>query len=391
MLYYLSGARLPSKKAHVIQQVRMCQAFSRAGEEVTLLTPRNTSDVTTWRQLSDYYGLDTPFDIQVVPTLSRDRSIPIPNVPNTDHMGMTAWLMYRFVTGGFSPGDIIYSRNPYPTWFFLHAIRGLSRRGDIAVWFEQHQSTRGLNDGFYASLDGLVCISHRQVELVAQHHDLDKLPVCVAHDGVDLNLYERLSKSAARDQLNIDQNESIVMYTGHLYESKNVEILVSAARDIDAACYIVGGYEEDIRRIKSTMEIPPNVHFTGFVPPKQVPIYQTAADILVATVAQNTELAYFSPLKLFEYMATGNPIVVSHKPEYEEVLTHGETVMFVTPEAPYELSDTINRLLKDPSLMRRLGVQAQNSVQQYSWETRASEILAQVRSNLRLRPGQLTA
>lgn len=390
MLYYLSGARLPSKKAHVIQQVRMCQAFSRAGEEVTLLTPRNPSVTTTWSQLSDFYGLEVPFNIQEAPTLSSDRSIPIPNVPNTDHMGMATWLIYRFLTGRFSPGDIVYSRNPFPTWFFLHAVKASSRRGDIAVWFEQHQPTRGLNDDFYSLLDGLVCISHRQYDLVAQHHALGTLPIHVAHDGVDLSLYEHLSKPAAREQLGIAIDESIVMYTGHLYESKGVETLVSAAHDIDATCYIVGGYEEDIKRIRTTMAIPPNVHFTGFVPPGQVPLYQTAADVLVATVADDTQMEYFSPLKLFEYMATGNPLVVCHRQEYEEFLTNGQTALFVSPEESKELSDAINRLMYDSTLRRRLGERARERVEQYRWEVRASDILGQIRSSNRPPPERAT-
>lgn len=213
------------------------------------------------------------------------------------------------------------------------------------------------------------------------HRDIpiDEQKTFVAHDGVDLDAYREISTDEARARLDFDRNERIVMYTGHLYPSKGVETLVQAAATFDASCYIVGGNPEDISRIKAETEVPDNVTFTGFVPPARIPLYQLSADILVATVADDTGgHEFFSPLKIFEYMAAGKPLVVNRKPAYEEVLTDGQNGSFVEPDSVSRLAEAIERLLSDPALRRDLGRQARSDAAQYGWNVRARRIVNEI-------------
>jgi glycosyltransferase involved in cell wall biosynthesis len=178
----------------------------------------------------------------------------------------------------------------------------------------------------------------------------------------------------------MELNEDIVMYTGHLYPEKDVETLVKAAKHFEEQCIIVGGYPDDISRIKSNITVPDNVTFTGFVPPSEIPLYQTAADVLVATVGANNDTDYFSPLKLFEYMAAGKPMVVSRKPEFEEILSHQESALMVKPESVSEMAEAINRCLDDANLGMQLGQRARERVDQYDWRVRAQNILTDIRT-----------
>jgi glycosyltransferase involved in cell wall biosynthesis len=256
------------------------------------------------------------------------------------------------------------------------------------VWFEQHQIDRGLDDKligdrFYDQLDGLVCISDTQKREVVEKHSIDPSRIAVAHDGVDCRAYEGLSTASARERLGIDLDERIVMYTGHLYPAKDIETLVRAAADFDGACYIVGGFEKDISRIKTDLEIPENVTFTGFVAPSEIPLYQTAADVLVATVAENPDQDYFSPLKIFEYMAAGKPMVVTRKPAYEEVLTDGRNALFVEAGSVSGLAERVGQLLGDPALRAALGENAREEVQQRDWNVRAERLLDEIRGEAR--------
>ena len=380
MLYYLSSTRLPSKKAHVIQQLNMSQAFASVGEDVQFVSPRNGRGKPSWDELADHYGLTSEFELRFVPALTEDYRFPVPYVPNLDYQVVTYWLLYAYLSGNLGRGDVLYSRNLYPTRFFLRALRTLDLGDEIAVWFEQHQIDRDTTAWFYEQLDGVVCISEGQKRELARTRPIDSDKLFVAHDGVDLNAYDGLSMEASRNQLGIDPDDRVVMYTGHLYPSKDVESLVRAAADFDATCYVVGGYPEDLSRIKNEVAVPENVTFTGFVPPSEVPLYQTAADVLVATVAADPEMDYFSPLKLFEYMAAGKPIVVTRKPDYEEVLTHGENALFVAPESAEELADAVRTLLSDAQLRDDLGQRARADVRQYSWENRAERILNEIRA-----------
>jgi glycosyltransferase involved in cell wall biosynthesis len=377
MLHYLSSARLPSKKAHVIQQLNMCRAFAATGEDVQFVSLRNGRENPSWDDLSDHYGLSTEFNLATVPALSENHRFSIPFVPTSDIQSMTYWLVYKYLSGEIDRGDVLYSRNLYPTRFFLRILELFDLGDEISVWFEQHQNDRDTNAWFYDHLDGVVCISEGQKRDLVENHPVDSEKVVVAHDGADLDTYTGLSTEQARGQLGIDLDEQIVMYTGHLYPAKDVKSLVQAAAEFDAACYIVGGYPEDMERIKNDVTVPDNVTFTGFVPPSEIPLYQTAADVVVATVADDTSdtFDYFSPLKLFEYMAAGKPMVVSRKSDYEEVLTHGENALFFHPGSVPELVDSINVLLSDSQLRVELGHRARQEVKQYGWETRARRIL----------------
>jgi glycosyltransferase involved in cell wall biosynthesis len=91
--------------------------------------------------------------------------------------------------------------------------------------------------------------------------------------------------------------------------------------------------------------------------------------------------AYFtSPMKLFEYMAAGMPIVATDLPSLREVLRHGENAWLVAPGNAKALVEGICRVLCDGGLAQRIADQARHDAQQYSWQQRASTILTRVRS-----------
>jgi glycosyltransferase involved in cell wall biosynthesis len=165
------------------------------------------------------------------------------------------------------------------------------------------------------------------------------------------------------------------MYTGHLHKGKGVQTLIQAAADIDGSVYVVGGYEDDIRWIQSSVTVPENVQFTGLIKPAAMPAYQVASDILVAPYTSDAR-DYISPLKLFEYMAAGKPIVTTTKPVLKEVVTHGENALLAEPGDPASLAERVTSLATDPDRQTALGTQARKDVEQYTWERRAARILA---------------
>lgn len=403
MLYYVLRRRLPAdesdigrseRKAHVIQQLRMCEAFAAAGEDVRLVFPGE--DGASWEFLSDYYGLSTRFELKAVSPLSQDYNFPNYPVPATDNGALGGWLLYAALSGEFDPGDVVYSRSLHAMRYFTAARKWGAFGDEVSVWFEQHQVDRAIDDrfvgstaDFYDQLDGVVCISETQREAVRRVQPVDPEKLFVAHDGVDRSAYEGLSTEGARDRIGIPLDEKVVMYTGHLYPSKGVETLVRAAGEFDARCYVVGGYDEDISRIAAEERVPESVSFTGFVPPSEVPLYQLSADVLVATVAADPDTDYFSPLKLFEYMAAGAPIVACRRGAYEEVLTDGRTALFVPPGSVPDLAAAVDGLLSDPELRADLGQRAREHVEQYDWRVRARRILAAIdgAARSRLTPG----
>jgi len=86
-----------------------------------------------------------------------------------------------------------------------------------------------------------------------------------------------------------------------------------------------------------------------------------------------------SPLKLFEYMAAGVPIVATELPSVREVLRHGENAWLVEPDEKNALAKGITRIIEDAALKAKIAAEAEQSAKQYTWERRAISILDQMR------------
>ena len=118
------------------------------------------------------------------------------------------------------------------------------------------------------------------------------------------------------------------------------------------------------------------VLFTGFLPPHELSEQRERADVFVIPLLDSTTARRFtSPLKLFEAMAAGRPIVASDLPSIREVLVHEENALLVPPGDARALASAIDRLLVDDSLSVRLAERAGKDVRAYSWDRRAENIL----------------
>nr|WP_237560533.1 glycosyltransferase family 4 protein [Halapricum salinum] len=356
----------------------MCQAFERSGESVHFLHPSygTFGKRVQWEDVQEYYGLTTRFEIETVPDLRGY----IDSVPQIGVLSMavslSGALTARLLKGELTASDVVYSRNYYGLFFFNELSRLLPARKQPTMVFEHHDELSAhLQPRLYRSIDGIVCITHSLKQFDQREYGVPTEKCFVAPDGVDLEQYDSITKSEARDRLGIPADEKVVMYTGHLYPSKGVQTLVKAAPDIEATVYIVGGFDTDIERIKQRVGEPSNVVFTGFVEPGSIPLYQVAADVLIAPYTTEARDS-LSPLKLFEYMAAKRPIVASDLDILGEVLTDGHNSLLVPPESPPELAQNVNKLFSEESLYESLVENASSEVRQYTWEQRAKNIIS---------------
>ena len=130
----------------------------------------------------------------------------------------------------------------------------------------------------------------------------------------------------------------IAAYAGHLYPWKGVDVFVRAlALAPHVRGLIVGGHpgEADRARVESLareLGLGGRLTITGLVPPHEVRQRLAVADVLVLpnTLSAISE-RYTSPLKLFEYLTLGRPIVASDLPALREILTDGVTALLSPP------------------------------------------------------------
>jgi glycosyltransferase involved in cell wall biosynthesis len=118
------------------------------------------------------------------------------------------------------------------------------------------------------------------------------------------------------------------------------------------------------------------VELRGHVPYDRVPHALAAASVALLPLPDEPVARLFtSPLKLFDYMAAGVPIVASDLPALREIIRHEENGLLARAGDAEAFAAAVRRLLADPELAARLGRQARADVEGYSWDARAAALL----------------
>lgn len=135
-------------------------------------------------------------------------------------------------------------------------------------------------------------------------------------------------------------------------------------------------------REKIAIEDLGNLTLLGFVPNERLPIIQAACDILMlpherhVSASSGGDIARFtSPMKLFEYLASGRAILSSDLPVLREVLDE-QVAVLVPPEDVRAWSNALQDLSTDPARRKILGDAARQKAEQYSWVRRAANSIA---------------
>jgi glycosyltransferase involved in cell wall biosynthesis len=174
----------------------------------------------------------------------------------------------------------------------------------------------------------------------------------------------------------------VVCFVGLFYPWHGVRFLAEAfalfhARRPDARLVLVGDGEEApaVRSVLARNGAMTATHFAGLVSREEAPRYMAAADVLVSPHA-NVHRFIGSPIKVFEYMAAGKPIVATRVAQLQDVLTDGQTALLVEPEDPEAMAQALERLYADRELRRELGEAARvEALRNHSWDARLSSLL----------------
>jgi glycosyltransferase involved in cell wall biosynthesis len=358
-IVFISAAKIPSDTANSIQVMKVCQAFAQLGHAVTLLVPGPQPEEAT--DLLNHYGLQTRFDIEWLPARSR-RIFPSTAVRRARALG----------------AELLYA------WPLQSAVLGLLSR--LPCMVELHDLPSGsfgpLWLRLFTALPGRKRLLPITDALRSALHLPDRLTV-IAPDGVDIERYASLPEpEPARRSLGLPA-AATVLCTGHLYEGRGAELFLALAEKFPRASFVwVGGRPADVETWKQRAGSLANVIFTGFMPNERIPLYQSAADVLlmpyqrtVATSSGGNTAQICSPMKMFEYMAAGRAILTSDLPVLREVLDETMAV-FCSPEDAGAWESALGGLLDDKKRRQALGQRARAAVQGYSWVERAWNVLA---------------
>ena len=214
-----------------------------------------------------------------------------------------------------------------------------------------------------------------------------KSKILVAENAADLDVFHALVAPVdeLRKDCGIPQDKNVIMYVGSLKPGKGIgKILATAAAmkdQPDALFVVLGGDASEVGAWKREAERVgvANVVFTGFKENADVAKFMKCADILfmphdLAEKRSVMDIETTSPIKLFEYMAAGKPIVTSDLPTISKVLTHGENGVLVSPPVPYD--EPIRWLISNQRSAERLGANAKTRARDFTYRKRAEKILS---------------
>ncbi|MFO0974151.1 MAG: glycosyltransferase family 4 protein [Phycisphaerae bacterium] len=207
--------------------------------------------------------------------------------------------------------------------------------------------------------------------------------VVVVPNGVQRELFARApERAAARAEAGVPGEALVIGFVGSLKVWHGVELLLvafaAARRELPGAHLLVvgeGKLLEHYRARAAGLGLARHVTFFGGAEHARVPRLLAAMDLAVAPYLP-LESFYFSPLKLYEYLAAGLPVVASRLGQITEVITDGREGLLVTPGDAGELAAALSRLGRDPLLRRQMGGVARPVGLRRGWEDVAAEIRA---------------
>jgi len=195
----------------------------------------------------------------------------------------------------------------------------------------------------------------------------DNKKIYTLYNGIEAKFkpYPEKSQELKRE-LNIEG--PVILYIGRIANYKGVESIIEAYRlarnKIKDLNLVIGG-NPDYNMIKIYKEWKSkykDIHFMGFIPEKQVPLYYSMSDILIA-YSSSSEGFGNTPL---EAIACGTPTICSSLKVYREILQ--DNAIFVPPKSPQLLANEIIRVLKDNDFKNNLVQKAQKFIERYTWD-----------------------
>ena len=219
---------------------------------------------------------------------------------------------------------------------------------------------------------GLVAVPPFLIDVLRQEFGM-QTPAVEAPNGVDL----RQAEAPARTEAN---SVPVLLYLGSLHPWKGVETLVRALPHVsgEAQLHIVGGTParvEELRVLARSCDVEDRVVFHGPVEPGKRFGYMHRADIcLLPLTDTGIGSRHTSPIKLFEYMAAGRPIVVADVPATRAIITPGVHALTAEVGNPAAFAEAINVLLADSALRARLAAAARVKAEDFTWTKRAETI-----------------
>lgn len=375
--HYISPSVLPSRSANSAHVVMQCDSLARLGMEITLYAKRAEPDEASLLPLLRHaYGVDLP-NGRVVSYYSASA--------RGDNMRIAAKALSTLHSEPWP--DVILSRNLYAAY----VIGVLKRRPMV---FETHQLEHGVRKAMQRAIMTrpwvtTVLISKKLLECLDSHHKIRPCRPLILHDAAPDGIIPLAQSEKRPALLRIAPQaegkwEAVCGYFGHLYQGRGIEIIEAMAGARPRVLFLVyGGNEIDVQARRTANNLS-NLLYLGHIPHPMAQEAMRAMDLLLMPYQENVSIGvaghdtarWMSPMKMFEYLASGVPLISSDLPVLREVLRDGKNSLLAHPVRLEAWLSALDRLLTQPSLAQAIGAEGHKQYRrEHTWTQRARRIL----------------
>tara|TARA_Y100000389_G_scaffold204549_1_gene257908 strand:+ start:2467 stop:3633 length:1167 start_codon:yes stop_codon:yes gene_type:complete len=383
-IFYISSSSFPSRRANAVHVMNMCKALNNLSHRVILFIRSESNDCRNF--IYDNYEIN-PKLINIIatkPFLKRGTELFI---------ALKALIRYLFLNNLEKNSILIISRNLFAAFF-------LSLLHKKKLIYETHILETGIIKKFIQKFllkknnIKTVVISEALKKILLSNYNSKSSNIKVYHDAAfdgGSPLTNNVKSSKQKDYfLNFKEAKNynyFVGYFGHLYPGRGIEIIQKLAeKKSDILFLVFGGQDEDIHKYQKYNKLS-NLIFMGHLPSKNVKFVMSIMNVLLMPYQKSVSVSlksvntasWMSPIKMFEYMSVGTPIISSDLQVLKEVLVNRHNSLLVKPDDANEWLTALNLLINDKDLAARLGSNAYKEfVNKYTWEIRAKKMLEDI-------------
>jgi len=233
----------------------------------------------------------------------------------------------------------------------------------------------------------IICVTEGISLQISSRNMAKKEKLFVLPNGANLEHFRSLDKLECRQKIGLNKDVFCVVFIGSFAPWQGLETLVNAAKHVKEKGYsnikylLVGDGEVApiLKQMVHKLQLENEIIFSGRVPHESVVYYINSADVAVAPFSGKGTQALGSPLKLFEYLACGKPVISTRTDGVTEIVEGCECGYLAEMGNATDLANAIIRSFNDHSKLEGLGERGRNFVEaEYSWSVITQRLLQHI-------------
>jgi glycosyltransferase involved in cell wall biosynthesis len=234
--------------------------------------------------------------------------------------------------------------------------------------------------------DGIIAVTREIKQRLMKDLDIHGSRIFVVNNGANVDLFKPLDMQLCRQRLGLDHDAFYVGFVGVFAPYHGIERLIDAAAELKKqGCHrirflLVGGGDAEfmtkLERIMDQHAVREYFQFTGRVDYPMIPAYINCFDVCIAQYSTFTSVGAGSPLKIFEYLSCGRPVIVSENVgELVRIIVENNAGYSFDQDNRADLPRAIVRAYKERDRLDELGANGRELIlREFNWRKNAERI-----------------